>query len=92
MPFPEKLKNTEGKNIAFYTKTLDFYFFRYLPAIGEKALLNGDDLIKIFNIAPSPLLGEVLQNIQRAQVLGEINTPAEAEALAAKILQPQKQN
>ena len=51
-----------------------------------------DDLIKIFNIAPSPLLGEVLQNIQRAQVLGEINTPAEAEALAAKILQPQKQN
>ena len=92
LPFPENFKNTEDKKIAFYTKTLDFYFFRYLPALGEKALLNGDDLIKIFNIAPSPLLGEVLQNIQRAQVLGEINTPAEAEALAAKILQPQKQN
>jgi len=92
LPFPENLKNTEDKKIAFYTKTLDFYFFRYLPALGEKALLNGDDLIKIFKISPSPVLGEVLQNIQRAQVLGEINTPAEAEALAAKILQPQKQN
>ena len=92
LPFPDKLKNTEDKKIAFYTKTLDFYFFRYLPAIGEKALLNGDDLIKIFKIAPSPVLGEVLQNIQRAQVLGDIKTPAQAEVLAAKILQPQKQN
>ena len=65
---------------------------RYLPALGEKALLNGNDLIKIFSIAPSPVLGEALQNIQRAQILGSIKTSAEAKALAAKILQPQKHN
>jgi hypothetical protein len=54
-------------------------------------LLNGDDLIKNFNIAPSPVLGDVLQNIQRAQVLGNIKNPAEAKAFATKILQSQKQ-
>jgi poly(A) polymerase len=92
LPFLDTLENAKDEKLAFHTKILDFYFLRYLPALGEKALLNGDDLIKIFNIAPSPVLGEVLQDIQRAQVLGSIKTPTEAEALAAKILQPQKQN
>ena len=92
LPFPDKLENTEDEKLVSHTKILDFYFLRYLPALEEKALLNGDDLIKIFSIAPSPVLGEALQNIQRAQILGNIKTPAEAKALAAKILQPQKQN
>jgi poly(A) polymerase len=90
LPFPDKLENTEDEKLIPHTKILDFYFLRYLPALGEKSLLNGDDLKKIFNIAPSPVLGEALQNIQRAQILGSIKTPAEAEAIAAKILQPKK--
>jgi tRNA nucleotidyltransferase/poly(A) polymerase len=90
LPFLDKLGNAENKILIPHTKVLDFYFLRYLPAIGKKALLNGADLIKIFNIASSPVLGEALQNIQRAQVLGSIKTPAEAEALAAKTIQPLK--
>ncbi len=90
LPFPDKLENTENEKLSSHTKILNFYFLRYRPALGDKALLNGDDLIKIFNITPSPVLGEALQKIQRAQVLGDIKTPAEAEVLAAKILQPQK--
>jgi poly(A) polymerase len=92
LPFPDKLESIEDEKLISHTNILDFYFLRYLPALGEKALLNGDDLIKIFNITPSPILGEALQNIQRAQILGNIKTPSEAEALAAKILQPQIQN
>jgi poly(A) polymerase len=92
LPFPDNLGNTEDETLVSHTKILDFYFLRYLPALGEKALLNGDDLIKTFNIAPSPVLGEVLQNIQRAQILGLIKTTGEAKALAAKILQPQNQS
>ena len=69
-----------------HSNLLEFYFTRYLPILGEKALLNGNDIIKKFNIAPSPTVGEVLKDIQRAQVLGEIKTSAEAEKLAAKIL------
>ena len=90
IPFSDKQGSNENENLVLHTKILNFYFLRYLPALEEKALLNGDDLIKIFNITPSPVLGEVLQNIQRAQILGDIKTPSEAEALAAKILQPQK--
>ena len=90
LPFTDALKNIEDEILDSHTKILNFYFLRYLPVLGEKALLNGDDLINIFNIAPSPVLGEVLQKIQRAQVLGSIKTSDEAEALAAKILQSQK--
>ena len=69
-----------------HSNLLEFYFNRYLPILGEKALLNGNDIIKKFNIAPSPAVGEILKNIQRAQVLGDIKTSAEAEKLAAKFL------
>lgn len=92
LPFPDNRGNNENKNLVPHTKILNFYYLRYLPALKEKALLNGDDLKKIFNITPSPILGEALQNIHQAQILGEIKTPTEAEALAAKILQPQKKN
>ena len=68
------------------TQLLEFYFGSYHPVLGEKALLNGNDLIRIFNILPSPLLGNVLQSIQRAQVLGEIKTSKEAKDLAEKLL------
>jgi tRNA nucleotidyltransferase/poly(A) polymerase len=90
LPFHDEQGSNEHENLVSHTKILNFYFLRYLPALEEKALLNGDDLIKIFNIRPSPILREALQNIQRAQFLRNIKTPAEAEALAAKILQPQK--
>ena len=65
---------------------LEFYFGSYLPVLGEKALLNGNDVIRIFNISPSPALGNVLQSIERAQVLGEIKTSKEAKDLAEKLL------
>ena len=68
------------------TQLLEFYFGSYLPVLGEKALLNGNDVIRIFNISPSPALGNVLQSIQRAQVLGEIKTSKEAKDLAEKLL------
>jgi poly(A) polymerase len=90
LPFSEKRRNNESEYLVPHTKILSFYYLRYLPALKEKALLNGDDLKKIFNISPSPVLGEALQNIHQAQILGKIKTPAEAEALAAKIFQPKK--
>jgi poly(A) polymerase len=90
LPFPDKRGSNENENLIPHTKILNFYYLRYLPALKEKALLNGDDLKKKFNITPSPVLGEALQKIHQAQILGKIKTPAEAEALAAKTLQPKK--
>ena len=82
----------ESDQLKPHSNLLEFYYTRYLPILGKKALLNGNDIIKKFNITPSSTVGEVLKSIQRAQVLGDIKTSAEAEKLAAKILNSQTQN
>jgi len=76
----------ESDKLKPHSNLLEFYFNRYLPISGKKALLNGNDIIKKFNMAPSPAVGEILKNIQRAQVLGDIKTSVEAEKLVAKLL------
>ena len=91
-PFSGKPENTKSENLNFHSKLLEFYFTRYLPVLGEKALLNGNDIINKFKIPPSPAVGTVLKSIQRAQVLGEIKTFEEAEKLASKILNTRAQN
>ena len=85
-PMLDGLELPNNKKLYPCTQLLEFYFGNYLPVLGEKALLNGNDLIRIFNILPSPSLGNVLQSIQRAQVLGEIKTSKEAKDLAEKLL------
>ncbi len=41
-------------------------------------LLNGNDVMRILKIKPSPLLGEILDGLKEAQISGEINTEEEA--------------
>ena len=86
LPILDSFEFSKHEKLYSYTQLLEFYFGSYLPVLGEKALLNGNDLIRIFNILPSPSLGNVLQSIQRAQVLGEIKTSKEAKDLAEKLL------
>ena len=86
LPKLDSLEPQNNEKLYPCTQLLEFYFGSYLPVLGEKALLNGNDLIRIFNILPSPSLGNVLQSIQRAQVLGEIKTSKEAKDLAEKLL------
>ena len=86
LPILDSFEFSKHEKLYSCTQLLEFYFGSYLPVLGEKALLNGNDLIRIFNISPSPALGNVLQSIQRAQVLGEIKTAKEAKDLAEKLL------
>ncbi len=86
LPMLDGLELPNNEKLYPCTQLLEFYFGSYLPVLGEKALLSGNDLIRIFNILPSPSLGNVLQSIQRAQVLGEIKTSKEAKDLAEKLL------
>jgi len=88
----DESKNIDTEKLIFYSKLMEFYFTRYLPIICEKALLNGNEIIRKFNITPSPDVGSILEIIQRAQVLGKIKTKIEAEALVAKILNFKIQN
>lgn len=58
---------------------------RMLKAYGEerekilpKRLLNGFDLMKALKIKPGPIVGELLEKIQEAQVMGKVATTEEA--------------
>lgn len=49
-------------------------------------LVNGKDLMEALKIAPSPVVGELLNEIAIAQIEGKISTPAQAIELAATLL------
>ena len=57
--------------------------------MSEKPLLNGEDIIHQFQLSPSPIFGRILNDIQKAQVLGKITTPKDAITLAGNIIQSQ---
>ncbi len=43
-----------------------------------KALLNGNDLIRMFGLEPGPPLGELLEALREAQVVDEVNSREDA--------------
>ena len=51
----------------------------------EPRLLNGNDLMKKFKLAPSPLIGKILAGIEELQAIGKIKTKAEAFKAAARL-------
>ena len=63
---------------------------RYLtpkdPVAHPQLLVNGKDLMQALQIAPSPIIGELLNEIAIAQIEGKISTPTQAIELAANLL------
>jgi putative nucleotidyltransferase with HDIG domain len=53
-------------------------------------LVNGNDIIKAFNIAPSPIIGKILSALEEMQAIGKIKTKKEALSEASKILKRRK--
>lgn len=80
--------DTENR-VLFCNRVLKFYYGRFLPAINTKPLLNGEDIIHQFSLSPSPLIGKILNCVQKAQVLGDIATREDAITLAGNIIQSQ---
>lgn len=66
---------------------LEFYLQRFLPAQTKPALLTGDDLIRQFDLSPSPLFKTILSRVEEARVLGTVATRKEAEALARNLIE-----
>lgn len=62
---------------------------RYLtpddPVAHPTSLVNGKELMKALQLPPSPLIGELLTQIQLAQIEGKVSTPAEALQLATQL-------
>ncbi len=61
-------------------------YFRMKNAPKFTRLINGNDLIKQLKLAPSPLLGEILSEIEELQAIGRIKTKKEALAAAKRFI------
>ena len=48
--------------------------------IAPEPLINGNELIKIFDLTEGPLIGQLLEDLREMQAGGEINTREQAEA------------
>lgn len=61
-------------------------YFRKKQEKKTPRLINGDDLIKVFKLEPSPLIGKVLGEVEELQAIGKIKTKKEALSAARKFI------
>jgi len=80
---------TDKEVTIFCDSIFKFYYRQFLPAMNKKPLMNGEDIIHHFRLSPSPLFGQILHCVQKAQVLGSIATREEAIELAGNLIQSQ---
>lgn len=57
---------------------LDAYFLENDNMVVVKPLLNGDDIMRAFNVQPGPLMGVIIGAMREAQATQEISTVEEA--------------
>lgn len=75
---PEITKEIVEENITALNKLLAFYLQAQETIKPLPKLLDGNDVMKILNIKPSPILGQVLNGLHEAQISGDITTKEEA--------------
>lgn len=68
------------------TPLIDRYLNPTDPVAHLRLLINGKDLMQALQIQPSPLVGELLNEIAIAQIEGKISTPSQAIELAATLI------
>lgn len=67
-------------------KALIKEYFRKKKEKRLPRLITGDDLIKKFKLAPSPLIGKILSEVEELQAIGKIKTKKEAMDVARKFI------
>lgn len=65
---------------------LDAWFDKREELVAPPALVDGNLLIEHFQLTPGPILGELLEQIRMAQVVGQVRTRADALTFAATYL------
>lgn len=75
---PEITKEIVEENISSLNELLEFCLEAKKSLKPLPKLLDGNEVIEIMNIKPSPVLGKVLNAVNEAQLSGDIQTKAEA--------------
>ena len=75
---PEITKEIVDENLNLLS-TLEKFYIDSLETIEPlPKLLDGNEIMKILKIPPSPLLGKILSDLHEAQINGDVNTKEEA--------------
>lgn len=75
---PEITDDIVEENITALNKLLEFYLNSRETLKPLSKLLDGNEIMKIFNIKPSPKLGEIIEALNEAQISGEVETKEDA--------------
>ena len=75
---PEITDEMVDNNIRNLSYLLDFYLEKKDTLEPLPKLLDGNDVIRMLNIKPSPLLGEILDALHEAQISGDVLTRDDA--------------
>lgn len=57
---------------------LDAWFIKHDTQVTPPVLVDGTELVQILHLKPGPIIGELLEAIREAQVIGHINTTDDA--------------
>lgn len=68
--------------VGLVAQLYQFYFQRHEETVKPVPLLNGQDLIDLFDMEPGPEIGRILRLIEEGQAAGEIGSREEAMRFA----------
>ena len=69
-----------GEFTAFVLGVADAYVNSFRPKASAPKLINGNDLIDLFHLPPSPLFKKLLDKVEEKRLLGEVRTRDQAIA------------
>ena len=75
---PEITPEMVEENISLLNVLQNFYLETIETLKPLPKLLDGNEIMKMFNLTPSPKLGEILNNLHEAQINGDIQTKEDA--------------
>jgi tRNA nucleotidyltransferase/poly(A) polymerase len=75
------------RELELTVQLIDSWYSRQSEVINPLKLLDGNDLMRIFSLQPSPLLGQILSNLREAQAEGLVSTEHEAVAYCTALVE-----
>ncbi len=77
------------RHLEVIRQLLEAWWEHFTETISPPPLINGDDLIQVFQLKPSPLIGQLLQGLKEAQAEGRIQNREQALEFARSWLEEQ---
>ena len=81
-----------NRAISSVDNIFDAYFIHPGKIITPPKLIDGNDILKEFDLQPGKTIGDLLERVVEAQVNGEINTKGEAIDYLGQLLLDEKNN